>query len=148
MRQVRFPVLIYGRLPRRRRGKQHLFSVYPGLLNRNLDFGEPIVHVFLVPDAIDEAREIQLTLFRMRYIINLTKYCFVRWRRMEFLTIKLASQLWGISQRRVAKLCENGRIEGAEKVSGVWLLPAETQKPRDARIKSGKYVTVEKRKNV
>ena len=59
---------------------------------------------------------------------------------MELLTVKEASEKWNISVRRVAVLCEQGRIEGATKVAGVWILPPDCKKPSDARIKSGKYV--------
>ena len=34
---------------------------------------------------------------------------------MEFLTTKEISKLWNISSRRVAILCEDGRLEGAVK---------------------------------
>ena len=59
---------------------------------------------------------------------------------MEFLTTKQASELWGISQRRVAILCEEGRIDGAVKAGRTWLMPATTQKPDDARIKKDKHI--------
>lgn len=59
---------------------------------------------------------------------------------MDYLTVKEASLQWNLSTRRVSKLCEDGRIEGASKVAGVWLLPKDADKPSDARIKSGKYV--------
>ena len=59
---------------------------------------------------------------------------------MELLTVKEASKKWNISVRRVAVLCEQGRIEGATKVAGVWILPPDCKKPSDARMKSGKYV--------
>ena len=55
---------------------------------------------------------------------------------MEFLTTKQASELWGISQRRVAILCEEGRIDGAVKAGRTWLMPISSEKPTDARIKS------------
>jgi len=55
---------------------------------------------------------------------------------MEFLTTKQASELWGISQRRVAILCEEGRINGAVKAGRTWLMPVDAQKPDDARTKS------------
>ena len=59
---------------------------------------------------------------------------------MELLTVKEASEKWNISVRRVAVLCEQGRIEGATKIAGVWILPPDCKKPSDARIKSGKYI--------
>ena len=53
--------------------------------------------------------------------------------------MKDASLNWGISERRISALCSSGRIDGAVKASGVWLIPAGSKKPEDARIKSGKY---------
>ena len=47
---------------------------------------------------------------------------------------------WGISERRINTLCLQGRIEGAEKFGGVWAIPSAAEKPKDERIKSGKYV--------
>lgn len=47
---------------------------------------------------------------------------------------------WNISARRVAILCESGRVEGAEKTGNTWIIPENAEKPADARIKSGKYI--------
>ena len=58
---------------------------------------------------------------------------------MDILTIKDASALWGISVRRIAVLCNQGRIAGAKKIAGIWLLPPYAEKPIDARVKTGKY---------
>ena len=58
---------------------------------------------------------------------------------MDILTIKEASLMWGISVRRITVLCNEGRIIGAKKIAGAWLLPKDAEKPADARIKSGKY---------
>ncbi len=58
---------------------------------------------------------------------------------MDILTIKEASNAWGISIRRITVLCNEGRIIGAKKIAGVWLLPKDAKRPQDARIKSGKY---------
>ena len=55
---------------------------------------------------------------------------------MEFITTKQAAELWGISQRRVAILCEQGRIRGVKKAGIVWLIPPDAKKPIDARTKS------------
>ena len=51
----------------------------------------------------------------------------------EKITIKEASASWGISQRRIAKLCEEGKIKGARKEGRAWLLPAHAAKPADGR---------------
>ena len=53
---------------------------------------------------------------------------------MEFLTTKQASELWGISARRVALLCAQGRIPGTVKAGKSWLLPPDAKKPTDPRL--------------
>ena len=47
---------------------------------------------------------------------------------------------WGISERCINTLCLEGRIEGAEKFGNVWAIPEGAEKPKDDRIKSGKYI--------
>ena len=37
-------------------------------------------------------------------------------------------------------LCSEGRIEGATKIGSYWAIPADAKKPKDERIKSGKYI--------
>lgn len=59
---------------------------------------------------------------------------------MEYITIKEASDKWGLSVRRVQSLCSEDQIEGAIRFSGVWAIPSMAQKPVDHRIKSGKYI--------
>lgn len=59
---------------------------------------------------------------------------------MEYLSIKQTSEKWGISVRRIQTLCTSDRIPGAQKVGYSWIIPADAQKPADARIKSGKYL--------
>jgi len=51
---------------------------------------------------------------------------------MEYLTTTEAAERWGITTRRVQVLCKNGRIEGAV-YKGVWLIPADAEKPDDPR---------------
>lgn len=69
-------------------------------------------------------------------------YIFERIERqnMEYLTITQVSEKWGIKQRRIRVLCTENRIEGARKVGSYWLIPEEAEKPKDERIKSGKYI--------
>jgi hypothetical protein len=55
---------------------------------------------------------------------------------LDFMTTKQAAELWGISQRRVAILCEQGRIDGVKKAGFVWLIPPNAKKPEDARTKA------------
>ncbi|NBJ93562.1 helix-turn-helix domain-containing protein [Parablautia muri] len=46
-----------------------------------------------------------------------------------------AAKKWGISERRVQKLCEDGRIPGVAKFSRMWLIPKDAGKTTDGRIK-------------
>ena len=52
---------------------------------------------------------------------------------MEYISAKEAAEKWGISKRRVQKLCEEGRIEGVTKVGLVWAIPLTARKPQDKR---------------
>lgn len=58
----------------------------------------------------------------------------------NIMTLKEASEKWGISERRIRTLCEQGRIVKAEKIGPIWTIPSATEKPQDNRIKTGKYV--------
>lgn len=49
-----------------------------------------------------------------------------------------AAEKWGISERRVQKLCEGKRIPGVSKLGYMWLSPKNAQKPIDKRKKGEK----------
>lgn len=57
---------------------------------------------------------------------------------MEVISAKDAAHKWNISQRRVAVLCAEGRIEGAQLIGKTWVIPVGAEKPVDAR--SVRYV--------
>lgn len=59
---------------------------------------------------------------------------------MKYLSTTQTAELWGLSARRVAILCEQERIEGVQKSGSRWIIPENAKKPEDARIKSGKYI--------
>ena len=52
---------------------------------------------------------------------------------MEYLTTLEMSEKWGISARRIALLCEQGRIVGVVKKGKTWLIPRDAKKPADKR---------------
>lgn len=52
---------------------------------------------------------------------------------MDYSSAKEVAQKWNISRRRVQVLCEEGRIEGAFKLSDVWVIPKDAVKPADRR---------------
>lgn len=59
---------------------------------------------------------------------------------MEYISATEAAKKWGISTRRVHTLCAEGRIAGVTRLGIVWAIPKNAEKPKDARIKSGKYI--------
>ena len=54
---------------------------------------------------------------------------------MDYITLKEASAKWGVSSRQVNYYCVEGRIPGAVKMAGVWLIHKEAAKPVDKRYK-------------
>ena len=53
-----------------------------------------------------------------------------------FMTVKQASEKWGISDRRVRILCAEGKISGAYQEGRAWKIPIDAVKPTDRRYKS------------
>ncbi len=53
-----------------------------------------------------------------------------------FITVKQASEKWGISDRRIRALCAKGKIPGAYQEGRGWRIPADAKKPEDGRFKS------------
>lgn len=53
---------------------------------------------------------------------------------LSFISAKEAAEKWNISQRRVAILCSENRIEGAMMVGNMWIIPSTAEKPVDKRM--------------
>lgn len=52
---------------------------------------------------------------------------------LSYMSAKEAAEKWNISQRRVAVLCSENRIEGAMMVGNMWIIPSNAEKPVDKR---------------
>lgn len=63
---------------------------------------------------------------RVEYNIILEVY-------MDYLTAAETAEKWGISDRRVTKLCNEGRVKGAIRKGIMWLIPANTEKPQELK---------------
>lgn len=59
---------------------------------------------------------------------------------MEYLSISQVSEKCGVSVRRIQTLCVTGRIPGATKIGSYWAIPSDAEKPKDERIKTGRYI--------
>jgi len=63
---------------------------------------------------------------------------------MDLMSAREAADKWGISQRRVAVLCSEGRIKGAKMIGNAWIIPVTARKPIDAR--SVRYIKNDEKK--
>ena len=57
-----------------------------------------------------------------------------------YITVQEAAEKWGIGERRVQTLCNQNRIDGVIRIGSTWGIPDNAEKPKDARIRSGKYI--------
>ena len=51
----------------------------------------------------------------------------------KFVGAKELADKWGVSERRIRLMCQDGRIEGAVKLGWSWSIPSDTPKPFDGR---------------
>ena len=54
---------------------------------------------------------------------------------MDYISAPEAAKKWGISERRVQKLCADSRIPDISKIGYMWLIPKDAEKPIDGRTK-------------
>ena len=59
---------------------------------------------------------------------------------MGYLSIRQTSEKWNLSDRCINDLCSDGRIPGAMKIGSYWAIPEDAERPKDARVKSGRYI--------
>ena len=53
---------------------------------------------------------------------------------MSFISVKEAASKYGLSEWRVQRLCDQSRIEGVERIRGVWNIPSEAEKLTDNMV--------------
>ncbi|MDR1496696.1 MAG: helix-turn-helix domain-containing protein, partial [Clostridiales Family XIII bacterium] len=56
---------------------------------------------------------------------------------LEYMSAHKTAKLWGVSERRVHKLCQDGRIPGIIRFGRSWGIPRGADKPADDRIRRG-----------
>ena len=57
---------------------------------------------------------------------------------MDYMTLREASEKWGISTRQINYYCTEDRIPGTVKMAGVWLIPKDAEKLADGRTRQGR----------
>lgn len=55
---------------------------------------------------------------------------------MDYISVKEAAALWGISERWVQKLCVEQRIPNVQRFGRSWMIPQNAQRPCDLRRKN------------
>ena len=72
------------------------------------------------------------------YNIDIVLYgcAYVMEGEMDYISVKEAAIKWEISERRIQKLCEDGRIDGVERFGRSWMIPKNSKKPNDLRRRS------------
>ncbi len=65
-----------------------------------------------------------------------------------YMTVKQAAEKWGISDRRIRTLCQEGKIVGAFQEGRGWKIPIDSDKPADGRYKSKEsiYMQIDRKK--
>ena len=63
----------------------------------------------------------------------------------DYMTAKEAAERWGLSERRVTALCREERIYGSKKHGRSWVIPEDSEKPSDNRVKTGNYIQKEEK---
>jgi len=56
-------------------------------------------------------------------------------RMFDYISVREAASKWGISERRIQKLCEEGRVKGVIRFGRSWMIPNTAGKPDDLRCK-------------
>lgn len=46
-----------------------------------------------------------------------------------YITAQEAAKKWGVTPRQVQILCKESRIEGASRMSRIWVIPEDAEKP-------------------
>ncbi len=65
---------------------------------------------------------------------------------MNYIKVSQAAEKWGISARRVRVLCAEGKIEGVIQKGKLYMIPENTQKPADGRVKYNIFADIEAKK--
>lgn len=50
-----------------------------------------------------------------------------------FITVQEAAERWGVTPRQVQILCKENRIAGATRMSRIWVIPENAEKPTGNR---------------
>lgn len=50
-----------------------------------------------------------------------------------YITVQEAAEKWGVTPRQVQILCKYSRIAGATRMSRIWIIPEDAEKPTSSK---------------
>jgi len=50
-----------------------------------------------------------------------------------YMTVQEAAEKWGVTPRQVQILCKENRIAGATRMSRIWIIPENAEKPTNSK---------------
>lgn len=53
-----------------------------------------------------------------------------------YITVQEAAIKWGITPRQVQILCKANRVDGAARMSRIWIIPEDAEKPTNTKRKA------------
>lgn len=53
-----------------------------------------------------------------------------------YITVQEAAQKWGVTPRQVQILCKTNRVPGATRLSRIWIIPENAEKPTNEKRKT------------
>ena len=65
--------------------------------------------------------------------------------KMKYITVKEASEKWGIKSRRIQVLCSENRIKGASKFGRDWMIPETAVLPKGNKSKENPTLPMPKK---
>lgn len=81
-------------------------------------------------------------------LFRLNEYNFISFQNLKYrfevsqvsghITVQEAAEKWGVTPRQVQILCKENRIVGAMRMSRIWIIPENAQKPTNIKRTSNK----------
>lgn len=55
-----------------------------------------------------------------------------------YITVQEAAEKWGVTPRQVQILCKENRVAGATRMSRIWIIPENAEKPTNDKLGQGR----------
>ena len=104
-----------------------------------------------VEEMNNKMTELEECLRRLEYTINELRVLYIKYlydndknisddsKHIKYMTVSEAAAKWKLSVRTVQLMCKKGRILGVVRIGKMWMIPGKAERPKDRRIKTGKY---------